>query len=72
MKGYNKPVEGSKIVLKKERQVLLVISNAEVCRKLEDSIREKFSYEVEIPKDGKDALDKISREKINMVKSSWK
>lgn len=50
---------GVKLTLKKERQVLLMINDAEVCKKVENSIHEKFGFEVEISEDGRKALEMI-------------
>jgi ActR/RegA family two-component response regulator len=57
--GGNCKEEGNEIVLKKERQVLLIIEDKEVCNKLENTIREKFGFEVETAKKGNEALEKI-------------
>jgi signal transduction histidine kinase/CheY-like chemotaxis protein len=57
--GGNLKDERNKIVLKKERQVLLIIEDKEVCSKLEDTIRDKFAFEVETVKTGNEALEKI-------------
>jgi GAF domain-containing protein len=57
--GGNHKDERDKIVLKKERQVLLIIEDKEVCSKLENTIREKFGFEVETVKTGNEALEKI-------------
>jgi len=51
--------DGGEIILKKERQVLLIINDKEVCNKLEYSIHEKFGFEVEAAKKGKEALKRI-------------
>jgi len=43
-------------MLKKERQVLLVIDDSEVCQRVEESLHDRFGFEVEIARDGKNAL----------------
>lgn len=45
-----------KVMLKENRQVLLVINDAELCKKVEESIQGKFGFEVEIATDGENAL----------------
>jgi len=51
--------ERNEIVFKKERQVLLIIDNKDVRNKLEITIREKFAFEVETVKTGKQALERV-------------
>ncbi len=46
-------------MLKEERQVLLIINDPEVCKNVENSIREEFKFEVETTEGKKDALKRI-------------
>lgn len=43
-------------MLKEKRQVLLVIDDADVCKRVKESIHDRFGFEVEIVMDGKSAL----------------
>lgn len=58
-KGDSQKMERDEIVLKKERQVLLIINDKEVCNKLENTIRGKFGFEVESATEGNEALERI-------------
>lgn len=48
-----------KTTLKKERQILLVINEPKICKEMEDTIRGKFGYEVEVSEDGRKALEML-------------
>jgi PAS domain S-box-containing protein len=45
----------------KERQVLLIINETEVCKKLQDTIHEKFGFETETAVDGQKALKVVQK-----------
>jgi PAS domain S-box-containing protein len=47
--------------LKKERQVLLICNDTEVCKKLENSIRNEFGFEIEIAREREKALKMIEK-----------
>jgi PAS domain S-box-containing protein len=55
----NNSKSGVESRLKEERQVLLMINDAEVCKKVENSIYEKFGFEAETAPVGKKALEMI-------------
>lgn len=47
------------VELKEQRQILLIINDTEICKKVETSIHEKFGFEIEIAREGKEGLEKI-------------
>lgn len=58
-KGGNHKKEGDETMLKKERQVLLIIEDKEVCNKLENTFQRKFGFELKSVRTGDEALEKI-------------
>ncbi len=56
IENNNQKVDEQHAAFKKERQVLLIVNDSEVCKKLESSINEICGFETQTSEEGKKAL----------------